>query len=78
MKDLSELQNYLEFIYNNIDDETERVEMSVDVFEDLRAFFNSAVLMVFNVLEAQKSVSLAMLVSLAINLIFVFIFIFKI
>ena len=50
MRDLSELQNYLEFIYNNIDDETERVEMSVDVFEDLRAFFNSAVLMVVPVM----------------------------
>lgn len=77
-KDLSEIQNYLEFLYNNIDDETAKVEISVDVFEDLREVFNSCICLLFENTKVQGNISLATLISLAINFLLVFIFIFKI
>ena len=77
-KDLSEIQNYLEYLYRSIDDETEKVEISVDVFQDLREVFNSAILLLFENSKFQRNISLAMLISLAIIFLLVFIFIFKI
>lgn len=77
-RDLSEIQNYLEYLYNSIDDETEKVEISVNVFEDLREVFNGAILLLFENSKVQSNVSLAMLVSLVINFLLVFIFVFKI
>ena len=77
-RDLSEIQNYLEYLYNSIDDETEKVEISVDVFEDLREVFNSAICLLFESTKVQANISLVTLISLAINFLLVFIFIFKI
>ena len=77
-RNLDEIQNYLEYLYNSIDDETEKVEISVDVFEDLREVFNSAICLLFENSKVQSNVSLAMLVSLVINFLLVFIFVFKI
>jgi len=77
-RDLSEIQNYLEYLYNSIDDETEKVEISVNVFEDLREVFNGVILLLFENSKVQSNVSLAMLVSLVINFLLVFIFVFKI
>ena len=77
-RNLDEIQNYLEYLYNSIDDETEKVEISVDVFEDLREVFNSAICLLFETSKVQSNISLAMLVSLVINFLLVFIFVFKI
>ena len=77
-RNLEEIQNYLEFLYNNIDDETEKVEISVEVFEDLREFFNACICVLASSTQIQGNISLATLVSLAINLILVLIFIFEI
>lgn len=77
-RNLEEIQNYLEFLYNNIDEETEKVEISVDVFEDLREVFNGAICLLFESTKVQANISLATIASLAINIILVFIFIFKI
>lgn len=77
-RNLDEIQNYLEYLYNSIDDETEKVEISVDLFEELREVFNSAICLLFENSKVQGNISLAMLVSLVINFLLVFIFVFKI
>jgi hypothetical protein len=77
-RNLDELQNYLEYLYQSVDDETEKVEMSVEVMEDLREFFNACILSLVETTGIQNSLVKLCFLSLLINVILVAIFVFKI
>ncbi len=77
-RNLSEIQNYLEFLYLHVDNKTEKVEITVDVFQDLRHVFNSAICLLYESSKLHSRITLAMLFSLFLNLFLVFLFLFKI
>lgn len=75
---LEEVQNYLEYLYHNIDNETENINISVDILNDLREMFNCCIVFLTNSTRIQSNISLGLVASLVMNLLFLFIFVFKI